>query len=210
MIRLLIADDHLIVREGIKRYLTDMPDMTVVAEAASGEEVIALARTTEVDVALLDLSMPGPGFLQLMAQLKEVYPAMAILILSMQPEEMYAVRALRAGAKGYVPKDHSPDELASAIRLVAAGKRFLSPSLAESLALGIDPTSDRPRYEGLSNREFQVLVRLGAGMSVKEIAAQLALSPKTVSTYRVRILEKLELETTADVIRYAIEHELEP
>ncbi len=210
MIRLLLADDHLIVREGIKRYLTDMPDMTVVAEAASGDEVIALARATEIDVALLDLSMPGPGFLQLMAQLADVNPDMAILILSMQPEEMYAVRALRAGAKGYVPKDHSPDELASAIRLVAAGKRFVSASLAESLALGIDPASNRPRHADLSNREFQVLVRLGAGRSVKEIAAQLTLSPKTVSTYRVRILDKLGLSTTADVIRYAVEHELAP
>lgn len=210
MIRLLIADDHAIVREGLRRLLGECPDMEVREEASSGDEILSKldALDVDVDVALLDLSMPGPGFFELMRHLRERCPNIAILVLSMQPEDMYAVRALRAGAAGYVTKDHSPNELAKAIRRVASGGRYISAELAESLALGHGLDPDSQGHAQLSNREFQVLCRIGAGDSVKEVAAQLDLSPKTVSTYRSRILEKLSLETTAELIRYAVEHKL--
>ena len=208
MIRLLIADDHAIVREGLLRLLGECPDMEVQEEASSGDEVLSKLDGLDVDVALLDLSMPGPGFFELMRQIRDRCPGTAVLVLSMQPEEMYAIRALRAGASGYVTKDHSPKELATAIRRVAGGGRYISPELAESLALGQGLDDNEPRHARLSNREFQVLCRLGAGDSVKEVAARLDLSPKTVSTYRTRILEKLTLETTADLIRYAVEQKL--
>lgn len=208
MIRLLIADDHAIVREGLRRLLGECPDMEVREEASSGDEILAKLDALDVDVALIDLSMPGPGFFELMRHLHDRRPGVAILVLSMQPEDMYAVRALRAGAAGYVTKDRSPSELATAIRRVAAGGRYISADLAESLALGHGLDPNRQGHDQLSNREFQVLCRIGAGDSVKEIAARLDLSPKTVSTYRTRILEKLELDTTAELIRYAVEHKL--
>ncbi len=208
MIRIFIADDHPIVREGLKRLVTELNDLTVVGEAASGEEVLAAVRKTEVDVVLLDVSMPGPGVLELIRQLKELRAEPRILVLSMHPEELYAVRVLRAGAAGYLMKNHTPGELAAAIRLVHRGNRYVSPSLAERLLLDLEPGAAPPPHEKLSDREYQVLCLLGQGKAGKEIAAQLSLSPKTVSTYRSRILQKLELETTADLIRYFVEHEL--
>ncbi|MEE8368772.1 MAG: response regulator transcription factor [Thermoanaerobaculia bacterium] len=210
MIRLLLADDHPIVREGLKRIVSEFQDMEVVSEVDNGDDLLAEVESSKADVILLDISMPGPGFFKLMDQLKAKRGNCKILILSMQPEKMYAVRALRSGASGYLTKDHSPSELGAAIRRVYQGGRYISQTLAETLALGLEEDSDTLPHEDLSNREYQVLCMLGAGKRAKEIAAHLHLSPKTVSTYRARLLEKMDLETTADLIRYAIKNNLVP
>lgn len=208
MIRIIVADDHPVVREGLKRLVEEHRDMEVVAEAESGEEVLAAARRVESDLVLLDVSMPGPGVLELIRRLREEQPKLRVLVLSVHPEEQYAVRTLRAGAVGYLMKDRTPEELAGAIRLVHQGGRYVSSSLAERLAFGLEPSSEVPRHENLSDREFEVLCLLASGLTMKEIAARLDLSPKTISTYRARILEKMELRTTADLIRYAIKNDL--
>ena len=208
MIRLLIADDHPIVREGLKRLVADCPDMQLVGEAADGTEMLAKTESVGVDVLLLDVSMPGPGFLETMHRLRAELPGVRVLVLSVHPEDLYAVRALRAGAAGYVTKEHSPEELAEAIRRVYQGRRYVSPSLAERLAVELSPDAEKPPHQRLSDREYQVLCRIGAGKGVNEIASELAVSPKTVSTYRTRVIEKMQLSTNADLIRYAIEHKL--
>lgn len=209
MIRLLIADDHPIVREGLKRILEELKDIQVVAEASTGDEVLVKLGAEPIDVALLDVSMPGPGIFAILERIGVEYPKVRVLVLSMQPEEMYAIRVLKAGASGYLTKDHSPSELAGAIRRIHQGGRYVSQALAEALAMGLDAGADRPPHEALSNREYQVLALLGSGKSIKEIAAQLQVSSKTASTYRSRILDKMGLETTADLIRYAVENKLE-
>lgn len=209
MIRVFIADDHPIVREGLKGILGDCESMEVVGEAASGSETLERLRAQAADVALLDLSMPGPGVFDLIGQLKDEHPRLRILVVSMQPEEIWAVRILRAGASGFVAKDRSPEELEAAIRRIDDGGRYVSQALAERLALGLlEEDESNPPHERLSNREYEVLCLLAQGKLVKEIAAQLSLSPKTVSTYRSRLLEKLEVKTTAELIRYAIRHDL--
>ena len=208
MIRLLIADDHPIVREGLKRLVADCPDMQLVGEAVNGTEILGKTESVGVDVLLLDISMPGPGFLETMRRLRVERPGVRVLVLSVHPEDLYAVRALRAGAAGYVTKEHSPEELAEAIRRVYQGRRYVSPSLAERLAVELGPDAEKLPHQRLSDREYQVLCRLGAGNGVSEIASELGVSPKTVSTYRTRVIEKMQLSTNADLIRYAIEHKL--
>lgn len=188
--------------------LAEAPDMTVVAEAGTGDEVLEHSTRSDLDVLLLDISMPGPGFLEVMRTLKENRKRLPILVLSAHPEDRYAVRALRSGASGYLTKNHSPEELVGAIRKVYAGGRYITESLAEKWAFAVTRDTDSPPHQRLSNREYQVLLLLADGKLVKEIAAKLGLSPKTVSTYRTRILEKLDLESTADLVRYAIEHDL--
>ena len=205
MIRLVIADDHPIVREGIKRIVADCPNMRVVGEAIDGEEALAKTKTAGADVLLLDICMPGPGFLETMRRLRTEQPDLPVLVLSIQPEDHYAVRALRAGASGYLSKDRSPQELASAIQRVYAGGKYVTLSLAEKLAFELEPNAERQPHEALSDREYQVFCLLSSGRSVKEIASKLAVSPKTVSTYRKRILEKMKFERNADLIRYAVE-----
>ena len=209
MIRLLIADDHPIVREGVRRIVDDCLDMKVVGEAVDGDDLRTKLDTIEADVLLLDISMPGPGFLSVMERLRAEHSATRVLVLSVHSEDQYALRALRAGAAGYLTKEHSPLELAEAIRRIDRGGKYITPTLAEKLAFDLDPAADRPPHEALSDREYQVLCMLGSGNSGKEIGAKLALSPKTVSTYRARILEKMKLKTTADLIRYVVEHHLE-
>jgi two-component system, NarL family, invasion response regulator UvrY len=208
MIRLLIADDHPVVREGLRRIIAEQPGLTVVGEATSGDEVLTKVRSLVVDVVLLDVSMPGLGFLDVLRQLKEEHARLRVLVLSMHPEEQYAVRALRAGASGYLTKDHSPEELVAAIGKVVRGGRYVSASLAERLARDLDLHCDRPPHELLSDREYQVLCLLGSGRSIKEVGAMLSLSPKTASTYRTRLLEKMRLATNADLVRYAAQHGL--
>jgi DNA-binding NarL/FixJ family response regulator len=208
VIRLVIADDHPIVREGLHRIVAEHPDMTVVGEAADGDQLQELLREATADVLLLDISMPGLPFLELMQRLRTTYPHVRILVVSAHPEDQYALRSFRAGAAGYLTKNHTPSELAEAIRRVHQGTRYVTSTLAEALAFELDPEYDRPPHDRLSEREYQVLVSLGAGKSLKEIAAETSLSPKTVSTYRARILSKLDLTTTAELIRYAIEHGL--
>ncbi len=208
MIRVLIADDHAVVRQGLRQILEGVPDMALVAEAADGHEALARARAEECDVLLLDITMPGLGGIDVLKELQAQRPNLPVLILSMHAEDQFAVRLLKAGAAGYLTKESAPEELVQAIRKVAAGGKYVSPSLAEKLAFELGPSAERPAHESLSDREFQVLQRIAAGSPVKEIAQDLSLSPKTVSTYRARILEKLNLRTNAELIHYAIRHHL--
>ena len=208
MIRLLIADDHPIVREGLKRILAESPDIQLAGEAVDGNEVLSLCENDDIDVLLLDISMPGPGFLEILQRLEAKHPLIRILVLSMHPEDHYAIRAIKAGAAGYLTKDHSPEELAKAVRRVYRGFRYITPSLAEDLATLLKADGATQLHEKLSNREYQVFHMIGSGRDTKTIAAQLSLSPKTVSTYRSRIMEKMKLSSSAELIRYAIEHGL--
>lgn len=208
MIRLLIADDHPIVRAGLRRIAEEDRSISVAAEASTGDETLTTMRTAIVDVVLLDVSMPGAPFTQTLRRLREDHPTVRVLVLSGHPEEQWAVRALRAGASGYLTKDHSPEQLVDAVRRVHRGGRFVSPALAERLASQLGPDVAATPHELLSDREFEVLRLLGAGHSVKEVAAKLGLSPKTVSTYRTRLMEKLHFDSTADLVRYAAHHGL--
>jgi len=208
VIRLLIADDHPIVREGLKRIIADCPDMKLVGEATDGDEAVEKCGSVNVDVILLDVSMPGPGFLETMRRLRKEHPGVRVLVLSVHPEDQYAVRALRLGASGYLTKDHSPTELAGAIRRAFRGGKYVTESLAERLAFELEVDRETLPHSVLSDREYQVLCNLGAGTSVKETAAELGLSPKTVSTYRTRVLAKMKLKTNAELIRYVIKHGL--
>jgi DNA-binding NarL/FixJ family response regulator len=208
MIKVFIADDHSMVREGFRRIIDGHPDMEIVAEAAEGSEVLPRLEAGPADVLVLDISMPGPGFLQVMQSLQKKHPLLPVLVVSMHPEEHWATRAFQSGASGYLTKAHSAEELAEAIRRVHQGGRYVTPSLAERLASQLGPGAAKVGHEGLSRREYEVLCLLGSGKMVKGIAHQLGLSPKTVSTYRTRILEKLNLRSTADLIRYVVEHEL--
>lgn len=210
MTRLVIADDHPIVREGLRRVVEDAPGggITVAGEASDGDELLARATTWNPDVVLLDITMPGPGFVETIQQLKAILPRVRILVLSVQPEDQFAVRALKAGASGYVSKNLSPEQLVTAIHEVIRGGRYISPTLAQKLAAVVADGADRPPHEGLSAREYQVLCLIGAGKSVKEIAAVMELSVKTVSTYRTRIREKTTLKSNAEIIRYTVEHGL--
>jgi DNA-binding NarL/FixJ family response regulator len=208
MIKILIADDHPVVREGLRRILSENRDFSLVAEAKNGTEAIDQVSKTEPDVVLLDLTMPGPGFLEVLERLKAARAASKVLVISAHAEDQYALRVLKAGAAGYLSKDHSPQELVSAVRQVVKSGRYVSPKLAEQFAAEMTGERSGSNHSKLSNREYQILCLIGAGKSVKEIAGQTSLSPKTVSTYRTRLMEKLKLRTTADVIRYAVENGL--
>jgi len=208
VIRLLIADDHPIVRAGLRRIAADHPGISVVGEAASAGEVLQLLVKTPSDVVLLDVSMPGPSFIEVLQQVRKEQPSVKVLVLSVHPEDQWAVRALRAGAAGYLTKDHSPEQLIEAIRKVYRGGKYVSDALAERLATGLDAGSTMALHERLSDREYEVLRGLGTGLTVKIVAERLGLSPKTVSTYRMRILEKLQMGTNADLIRYVNDHGL--
>jgi DNA-binding NarL/FixJ family response regulator len=208
MIRILIADDHPIVRAGLRRIAEDDRGITVTAEAPSGDEAIAALGKFAADVILLDVSMPGSPFTETLRRLREEHPSVRILVLSAHPEDQWAVRALRGGASGYLTKDHSPEQLLDAIRRVHRGGRYVSPSLAERLAAQLGHDFVGAPHEQLSDREFDVLRGLGAGRTVKEVAESLGLSPKTVSTYRVRLMEKMGFATNADLVRYSAEHGL--
>jgi len=208
MIRLFIADDHPVVREGLKRIVAEQGDFQLEGEATSGHELLARIGDAPVDVLLLDVSMPGPGFLETLRRVREARDDVAVLVLSVHPEDQYALRALRAGASGYLTKDQTPTELANAIRRVHGGGQYVSAALAEQLAAEMAQGSARPSHESLSDREFQVLRALARGESVKRIAHELKLSPKTVSTYRTRLLAKLGLDSNAELVRYAVRHGL--
>ncbi len=201
---MLIADDHTIVRKGIVQILNDTDDMAPVDEAENGREVLRKTSEGSFDVVLLDISMPGMNGLDVLKQLKISSPGINVLILSMYPEEQYAIRLLKAGAAGYVSKDRAPEELIKAIRKVSKGRKYVSPSLAERLAWNLATDSDRPLYEILSDREFQIICEIASGKTVGEIAEKLSLSPKTVSTYRTRVLRKTGMKNNAELMRYAI------
>jgi DNA-binding NarL/FixJ family response regulator len=208
MIRVVIADDHTILREGLRQLLTAASDIEAVAEAADGHEVLARVRSLDFDVLLLDMSMPGKSGIELIKQVKSEKPKLRVLVLSMHEESQYAVRAIKAGASGYVTKDSAGTQLVTAIRKVAAGGAFISAEVAEQLALGAMPDSDGPPHTRLSDREFEVFQRLVAGESVTDIAASLNLSGKTVSTHKARLMEKLGIDNQADLVRYAMKHGL--
>ena len=210
MIRLLIADDHEVVRAGLRRAVEGHPDISVVGEAGSGDEALAELESRPVDVLVLDISMPGPGFMKTMERIQALPGAPSVLVLSVHAEEEWAVHALQAGAAGYLAKGRSTDQLVEAIRRVDGGGRYITPSLAEQLASRLGSEAQGPPHAVLSDREFQVLCLLGSGKRAKQVAAELGLSPKTISTYRARILEKLKFDRTADLVRYVTEHGLEP
>jgi two-component system invasion response regulator UvrY len=208
MIRLAIADDHPIVREGLRRIVSEDPGIAVAGDAAGAAELFRLLATAAVDVVLLDVSMPGAPFIETLRQLRAQHASVRVLVLSAYPEDQWALRALQSGASGYLTKDHSPEELVEAIRRVARGRRYVSESMADRLAGMAGDGKDRAPHDRLSDREFEVLRALGSGLMVKEVAAQLGLSVKTVSTYRTRLLEKLGLVSRADLVRYVVSHEL--
>jgi DNA-binding NarL/FixJ family response regulator len=208
MIRVLIVDDHAVVRRGVKQIVGQESDMTVIGEARNAEEMLAFVRRQDCDVVVEDISMPGRSGLEALQELKREHPKLQVLVLSVHPEERYAVRALRLGAAGYVTKDSAAEELVQAIRKVMSGGRYLSSNLATTLVNNLTAGAGSPRHEVLSARERQVLCLVGSGRSVAEIAQDLALSIKTVGTYRTRILEKLQMRTTADLIHYAVTNRL--
>lgn len=207
-IRVILADDHAVVRAGLARLLEEQPDIRVVGEAADGDATLRLAREVPADVLLLDVRMPGPGFLETLRHVRARAPALRVLVLSVQPEDHFAVRALRAGAAGYLSKERSSEELVQAVRRVHGGQRYLTSAVAERLADRLGTDGVRPPHEDLSDREHEIFVRIAMGQAVSDIAADLSLSPKTVSTYRARVLSKLGLKTNADLARYAVEHDL--
>lgn len=209
MIRLLIADDHTLMREGLKQLFAILPDVELVGEAINGAQVFEYLRGGDVDLLLLDMSMPGICGDDLIARIRTQYSELRILVLSMHNEPQIASRALKAGANGYMTKDGDPDTLLAAIRRVAAGGRFLDPAIAESIAFESNGMGDRPRHECLSDREFQVLRMLSAGRSVNEIAEALVVSNKTVSTHKARMIKKMGFGSNADLIRYAVTHGLD-
>jgi DNA-binding NarL/FixJ family response regulator len=208
MIRVLIVDDHAVVREGLKQILRDAPDMTVVGEAAGGTEALEMARAVEWDAMVLDLAMPDRSGFDVLLELAARGPGRPILVMSMYAEDQYARRVLKAGASGYLTKETAPDELLAAIRKIVRGGKYISASLAERLAMEIGGNPDQAPHEALSDREFQVMRLLGQGKTVSQIAAELSLSVKTVSTYRHRVLVKLNLKTNGEVIHYTLQHKL--
>lgn len=208
MIRVLIADNHPVVREGIKRITADTGDIAVAGEAGDGRELLANVGTGDWDVVLLELAMLGLSALEILHDICRHNPRLPVLVFSRYPEDQYAVRALMAGAAGYIHKGTPPAELVTAVRTAAAGRRYVTTEVGEKLASHVDTVADKPAHEDLSNREYQVLRLIASGMSVSDIAQELSLSVKTVSTYRRRVLDKLELNHNSELIRYAMKHGL--
>lgn len=209
MTRVVIADDHTILREGLRQLLGVASDIEVVGEAGDGFEVLARVRALEFDVLLLDMSMPGKSGIELIKQVKSEKPKLRVLVLSMHEETQYAVRAIKAGASGYVTKDSAGTQLVTAIRKVAGGGAFITAEVAEQLALGAMPGAEGPPHALLSDREYEVFQLLVAGQTVTDIAGKLSLSGKTVSTHKARLMEKLGIDNQADLVRYAMKHGVE-
>ena len=208
MINVLIADDHTVVRQGLKQILSEDPQLTVVGEAVDGNEVLTALETLKVDALVLDITMPGRNGLDVLKEVKRKRPTLPVLVLSMHPEDQFAIRILRAGAAGYITKESAPEELVGALRKVCSGGKYVSPQLAEKLAVFIEDKTTRPPHEKLSDREFEVLRMLALGKTVTEVAEELLLSVKTVSTYRSRVLEKMKMTSNADLTRYALQNGL--
>ena len=208
MIRVVIADDHTIVRDGLKQILAAAGDLSVVGEARDGQEVLQQVRASDFDVLLLDMSMPGKSGTELIKQVKDEKPKLRVLVLSMHQEHQYAVRAVRAGASGYLTKDSASTQLVTAIRKVATGGAFISAEVAEALALSAMSQNEGPPHTALSDREYQVFRMLASGISVSDIAARLNLSVKTVSTHKSRLLEKLGVRNQTELVHYALKHRL--
>ncbi|MBU1706085.1 response regulator transcription factor [Patescibacteria group bacterium] len=207
MIRVIIVDDHPVVRRGLKQIIAAEQEMQVVGEAENAREALRVIRQTACDAVVLDITLPDGSGLDVLSQLKSERPTLPVLIMSIHQEELYALRVLKAGASGYLMKDSIPEELIKAIRKIASGGKYISPSLAERLASELT-SPETPLHEKLSDREFQIMRLIASGKSLKEIGAALCISDKTVSSYRARILEKMDIKTNADLTRYALEHHL--
>lgn len=207
-IRVLIADDHAIVREGLKQILADTKDIVVAGDAENGNDAIKIARKGKCDVLLLDISMPDRNGIEVLKQARKEFPKIAVLMLSMHREDQYAIRALKAGAAGYLNKQSAPAELVNAIRQVAAGRKYISAALAQELANQISDDHEQPPHETLSDREYQTLIMIASGKTVSDIADELALSVKTISMYRSRLLQKMKLRHNAELTHYAIKNNL--
>jgi DNA-binding NarL/FixJ family response regulator len=208
LLTVLIADDHVLIREGLKKILKAAQEIAEVREAQNAREVIEEVKKGDLDIVILDISLPGKSGLELLKDLKQHYPKLPVLILSMHPEDRFAVRALKAGAAGYVTKESAVDDLIKAIRKVMQGRKYVSPALAEKLAFALETDTGKPLHESLSDREYQVMCLIAAGKTVRQIASELYLSMSTVNTYRARILEKMNMKTDADLIRYAVQNQL--
>lgn len=208
MIRIMITDDHAIVRQGLRQILSETDDLKVTGEAETGFQAIKIVRQKTFDVMLLDISLPDRNGIEILKQVKKDQPNLAVLMLSMHTEHEFAVRALKAGASGYLNKQSAPAQLVTAIRQVAAGDKYVSPAVAQELANAIGSDADQPLYTNLSDREFQTLCQIAAGKTLADISAEMFLSPKTVSVYRARLLEKLKLTNNSELIRYAIKNKL--
>jgi two-component system invasion response regulator UvrY len=204
MIKALIADDHAVVLKGLKQVLSDTPDIEVVAEANTGQQVLDIVRTKPLDVVVLDIAMPDGNGLDVLRSLKRERPTLPVVVLSMHSEEQYGVIVLKAGAAGYLTKESAPDQLIAAIRKVLGGGKYISPALAEKLAFDLESDPNVPLHERLSSREYQVLGMIAIGKTVGEIAETLGLSAKTISTYRSRILEKMKMQKNAELTHYAV------
>jgi DNA-binding NarL/FixJ family response regulator len=208
VIKLLIADDHAIFREGLKHILEEHPDIIVADEAGNGQEVLDYVWKNEYDMILLDIGMPGMPALEVLKQVKNEKPRLPVLVLSMYPEDQYAVRFIRAGASGYLTKESASEELITAIRKITAGRKYITSSVAEKLADEVEPDADKPAHHSLSDREFEVFRLIASGKTVKQIAENLFLSMKTISTYRSRILEKMKMKTNAELMHYALKQHM--
>ena len=206
--KILITDDHAVLRRGLKQILEDGFGRIQFGEAANASEAVAHVAREHWDLVMLDITMPGRSGLDALKEIKAVKPNMRVLVLSVHSEDQFAVRVLKAGASGFLNKDSAPEELVKAVRKVLGGGRYVSTSLAEKLAMKLDKPGDQLPHQTLSDREFQVLRMIGSGKTVSEIATELSLSVKTVSTYRARILEKMNLNTNAELTRYSFEHKL--
>ncbi|MBU1356130.1 MAG: response regulator transcription factor [Candidatus Edwardsbacteria bacterium] len=208
MLNIILVDDHPIVRKGLRQIITEQGISRSIDEASDGSEAMEKISKKKYDIVILDISMPGAGGLDVLKQIIVQYPKLPVLILSMHPEEEYAVRAMRAGAMGYLTKKSAPDELGMAITRITQGRRYITSSLAEQLADVLHGEHEGAPHESLTDREYQILLMIASGKRLKEIAGELTLSPKTVSTYRGRILEKMGIQSNADIVRYAIEHKI--
>ncbi|MFI5211556.1 MAG: response regulator [Ignavibacteria bacterium] len=208
MIKVLIADDHAVVRRGIKQILSEESEIQVLGEASNSEEMFSLLYNDEWDLLILDITMPGKSGLDSLIEIKQRKPGLKVLVLSMHPEEEIAIRALKTGASGYLNKDSVPGELLRAVHKVSEGGKYISTTLAESIYMSIEKDHDRSPHEDLSDREFQVLCLISSGQTLTQIAEELSLSVKTISTYRTRIMEKMNLKTNVELTHYAIKHKL--
>jgi len=208
MLKVLIADDHAVVRRGLKQILEETPDIVVSGEATNGEEVLKQVIAKSWDVLVLDITMPGRSGFDILKEVKQLVPKLPVLILSMHSEEQFASRVLKVGAAGYLPKESAPEELVKAIRKVCAGGRYMSAAQAEKLLYMFEPGGDRMPHESLSNREYEVLRLIASGRTVTQIAEEVKLSVKTISTYRARVLEKMRMQTSAELTHYAIKNNL--
>jgi DNA-binding NarL/FixJ family response regulator len=208
MINILIVDDHAIVREGLKQILMEYDDMTIAGEASCGKETLSKIWDNSYDIVVLDISMPGRNGMEVLEEIKTQYPKLPVLVLSVHSEDLYAIRVLKLGADGYLSKQSPPGELIEAIRKVSTGRKYINDSIAEKLALELQDPSEKPLHSKLSDREYQIILMIASGKTIKEISEELSLSDKTISTYKARVLDKMKMRNQTELIRYVIEHNL--